>query len=346
MTTERSIGGTRAARSTTAGRSFARAALASACWFAWAGGCGGKSDSVPGNVPVVGSESHFLMRCIDTCDSDALACIGGICTQSCIIGGDSCGALASAAVCTDQSVEPGNVAVCDVSCSTREDCAALGENHLCEGGFCRSDISAVGLPLPPVCEDYRDQTPPPVVRGITLVNTGATTLYIQPHHPMCSIQSSLVRVYRIDEPGSTPSELNLQGFVCVPQCGDVMDSGWPYEGEGSLANECPGATCISPPPAVALEPGASLFEAARTPWEPVRLPRDCASGITTEAVNCMQRLLPPSLADDTDDGTYRFSVSAALTPECGDGCEPITFTLDDPGYFYADQVFELSAATP
>jgi hypothetical protein len=341
MATERFMRSTLDTTPRKPGRTWARAVLASACWFAWAGACGGKSDS----VPVVGSESHFLMRCTDACDSEQLACIGGICTQSCIIGEDSCGALASTAQCTDQSVEPGNVAVCDVSCTGRDDCAALGDEHVCDGGFCRLG-AADGQPLDAaVCEDFRDQTPPPVVRGITLLNTGTATLYIQPHHPMCSIQSSLVRVYQI-ESGSGPRELHLTGFVCAPKCGETMDSGWPYEGEGSLDNECPGATCVGPDPAVALEPGASLFEGARTESIPARLPRGCATGITTDAVNCYQRVLPEPLASDPDGGTYRFVVSASLTPECGAGCEPLVFQLEDPGYFYGDQVFEISADEP
>jgi hypothetical protein len=324
------------------GRAWARAALASACWFAWAGACGGKSDS----VPVVGSESHFLMRCTDGCDSEQLACIGGICTQSCIIGEDSCSELASTAQCTDQSVEPGNVAVCDVSCSNRDDCASLGDGHVCDGGFCRLG-AADGQPIEaPLCEDFRDQTPPPVVRGITLVNTGTATLYIQPHHPMCSLQPSLVRVYQV-EPGSTPRELNVQGLACTPRCGDVIDDGWRIEGEGSFANDCVGALCVGPGPAVALEPGASLFEAARTETVWARLPRGCAAGITTDAVNCTQSVLPPPLASDRPTGgTYRLVVSASLTPECGAGCEPLVFQLEDPGYFYGDQVFEISADEP
>jgi hypothetical protein len=339
MATEQSMRSTADTRSGSAARAWARAALASACWFAWAGACGGKSDS----VPVVGSESHFLMRCTDSCDSGRLACIGGICTESCIVGEDSCGELASTARCTDQSVEPGNVAVCDVSCATRADCAALGAGHSCDGGFCRLGSASQPQPDPVSCEEFRDQTPPPVVRGITLVNTGSFTLYIQPHHPLCSIQSSLIRVYHLDDPRGMATELDVQGPACAPKCGDVMDSGWPYEGEGSLANDCPGADCIGPDPAVALAPGASLFEAARTPFVPARLPRGCASGITTDAVNCYQRVLPPLASDRPTGITYRYIVSASLTPECGEGCEPLVFQLEDPSYFYGDQVFEISA---
>jgi hypothetical protein len=236
--------------------------------------------------------------------------------------------------------------VCDVSCSSRDDCAALGDDHVCDGGFCRlGAVAEQPSPDAAVCEDFRDQTPPPVVRGITLVNTGTTTLYVQPYHPLCSIQSSLVRVRQI-EPGSAARELNLTGFACTPKCGDVIDTGWPYDGEGSLANDCPGAECVGPGPAVALEPGASLFEAARTETVWARLPGGCAPGSTTDAVNCTQRVLPPALAMDASGGTYRYTVSASLTPECGEGCEPLEFQFQDAGYFYGDQVFELSADEP
>jgi hypothetical protein len=41
------------------------------------------------------------------------------------------------AICTNQSVEPGQVAVCDVPCSGDDACAALGSGFACDGPFCR-----------------------------------------------------------------------------------------------------------------------------------------------------------------------------------------------------------------
>jgi hypothetical protein len=174
--------------------------------FWLAGACGGATQT----TPLIGSESHFLMRCTDSCDSE-LSCIAGICTRSCIAGSDFCSDLASAAVCTNESVEPGAVAVCDVSCSDREDCAALGDGHVCDGGFCRL-LPPSGARLSQlVCEEYLDQVPPPIeLPGVTIINTGASTLYIQPVAPHCTLPSVLVGVQRVSPDGDR-SDVNLNG---------------------------------------------------------------------------------------------------------------------------------------
>jgi hypothetical protein len=95
--------------------------------------CGGTL----GKVPSLGSESHFLAHCADAC-SAGLECIGGICTRTCLTESSSCSDLGAGAQCTNQSVEPGQVAVCDVSCAESADCASLGADYRCEVGYCRS----------------------------------------------------------------------------------------------------------------------------------------------------------------------------------------------------------------
>lgn len=303
--------------------------------FGLAGACGGKTSG----TTILGSESHFLVRCSDRC-GDGLECIGGICTRSCITGQDSCQELASAAICTNQSVEPGSVAVCDVSCTTRKDCAALGAEHACESGFCRGVSASVPARL--ACEDYRDQIPPPEAPGVTIVNTGTDRLYLQPHQPPCT-PSSLVRVVRLSPEGEATSEVDIHGSRCSPQCQNVMDEGWRLDGEGGeLPLECPGFDCVGPPPPTALEPGASLFEDVRTELVPVRLPQACASGIETEFVNCYQRRIPRYI--EPGSGSYRIFLDASLTAECGTGCERLRFRLETPNY-YGDHVLEISAAT-
>ncbi|HLV20413.1 MAG TPA: hypothetical protein VKZ49_06020 [Polyangiaceae bacterium] len=98
-----------------------------------AGACGG---SVTGK-PVTGGESHFLTRCQGAC-GDGLDCISGVCTRGCLVENPaSCGNLAAAATCTDQSIEPGSVAVCDVGCTGDDDCGPVGPHHRCDDGFCR-----------------------------------------------------------------------------------------------------------------------------------------------------------------------------------------------------------------
>jgi hypothetical protein len=85
----------------------------------------------------LGGESHFLRRCEDQCGM-GLDCIQGVCTRGCVVGKASCSDLALNAVCTASSIEPGEVAVCDLACSQDVDCAALSPQHRCEAGFCRA----------------------------------------------------------------------------------------------------------------------------------------------------------------------------------------------------------------
>jgi hypothetical protein len=118
----------------------------------WAGGlcaliagsvasCGGKSHAPDG--PIGGSESHFLAYCDDTC-GDGLACITGVCTRGCVVNEDACDDLSPNAVCTPESIEPGAVAVCDVSCEAHEDCSVISAKHTCDGGYCRKSAEPAG----------------------------------------------------------------------------------------------------------------------------------------------------------------------------------------------------------
>jgi hypothetical protein len=77
-----------------------------------------------------------LRHCFEGCGS--LECVSDICTRSCRVDGGSCADLSPQARCTNTSVEPGAIAVCDLSCSGAADCGALGEGFACDGGFCRS----------------------------------------------------------------------------------------------------------------------------------------------------------------------------------------------------------------
>ncbi len=115
-------------RSWTQGRRYLRYVTLAATLAACGGALGG---------PTAGGESHFLKRCEERCGS-GLECISGICTQSCIVGEDAkCRKLASGATCTADSVEPGVVAVCDLSCDRNADCSSLGSGFSCDSGFCR-----------------------------------------------------------------------------------------------------------------------------------------------------------------------------------------------------------------
>ena len=102
--------------------------------------CGGVTST-----PTVGGESHFLQDCEDGCGT-GLECISGVCTRSCLVGKDSCADLAGGAVCTDASIEPGAVAVCDLACDSGAECLKLGNFFVCQEGFCRDGIHKTAPP--------------------------------------------------------------------------------------------------------------------------------------------------------------------------------------------------------
>jgi hypothetical protein len=109
----------------------------------WLAACGG----VVGQT-TVGGESHFLRHCGDGC-GPGLECVTDICTRSCRIDdAGSCEDLASAARCTNTSIEPGVIAVCDQSCAGNADCSGRGAGFTCEAGYCRGPALS-GSPNPP-----------------------------------------------------------------------------------------------------------------------------------------------------------------------------------------------------
>ena len=91
-----------------------------------------------------GGESHFLEVCAESCEA-GLECIASVCTRSCLVESADCTDLSPRAVCTNESIEPGAVAVCDVGCARDRDCAELGNGFECQAGFCRSGAA----PQPP-----------------------------------------------------------------------------------------------------------------------------------------------------------------------------------------------------
>jgi hypothetical protein len=111
--------------------------LTAAGAFIASSGCGGATRG----TPLIGGESHFLRWCSGTGSGscgDGLECISGLCTRPCVVAEpNACSAFTSAS-CTAQSIEPGAVAVCDVSCAGNSDCAPLGADYGCAGGFCRA----------------------------------------------------------------------------------------------------------------------------------------------------------------------------------------------------------------
>ncbi len=102
--------------------------------------------------PTVGSETHFLSRCVDgdSC-GDGLECLCGVCTSACSDASD-CRGLAATAACRSVDDRPSDLscsealveASCEVSCNDQADCAPLGEGYRCDRGLCRQ--------LPDDCE--------------------------------------------------------------------------------------------------------------------------------------------------------------------------------------------------
>lgn len=110
-------------------------------WGMLLGACGG----IVGK-PTVGGESHFLRKCGEgsgDCGT-GLTCVAGVCTRGCLVRTDKCDDLFPQATCTDESIEPGELAVCDVSCVDDMACSGLGNTFVCNDGFCRGP--SVALP--------------------------------------------------------------------------------------------------------------------------------------------------------------------------------------------------------
>lgn len=108
--------------------------------------------------PENGSETHFLLRCAESCDQ-GFECLGGVCTEDCEADAD-CSQLDEAAVCAD----PGEG--CRVFCDSDADCSARNKSWECEAGQCISSKP----PIDPVaCPLFEGGVQDPVERDATQV---------------------------------------------------------------------------------------------------------------------------------------------------------------------------------
>jgi hypothetical protein len=311
------------------------------------GACGGTTA----NTPSLGSESHFLARCDGSCEG-GLDCIGGICTRACLTASSSCAELSASASCTDQSVEPGAVAVCDVACSGTADCSALGDGYSCLDSFCRTGNepgSATGNPQPAPtglsCEPFADQSPPPDVRGFTIINRSSSVLYLE-QFGSCGGDSaySLVQVLRDGQ------VLNTTGGGCGVSCQETIGTGltrvdhYPCAGGrcvGELSPDCPGIDCASPG-RVALQAGATLFQTARLETVFGALPPSCVAGElpgslpAIEAVNCYTKVIPQR-------GSYTLRLRAFAEPTCAElTCLPAVEVSQPSEWYFENQTIEIT----
>lgn len=390
------------------------------------GACGGATQG----TPQVGSESHFLAYCGGGC-ADGLECIGEICTRPCLTSESSCSDLASGAACTNQSVEPGQVAVCDVACTLDDECATLGSGYECNSGFCRKAAAGTGggtggtgasidcrplgryevgkeggylpccaglneitrgsllaesdgrlvcqqLPLntyaciegtcgdgtceenekacgctqdcPDVpgpardlqCSQYLDQTPPPVVREVSITNAGAQTLYIElSRGASCGGITSLVTVERNGQ------LVNIYGSGCGRSCQGIADRGAGeipagidpevWESDSALSAACPD-DCVQTP-LTPIAPGETLTQGVRREIGVQYLPRECAQDIVTESIACYSWVIPQP-------GVYDIRVRAFTEPGCNSQpCDSIDLTKQGD-WFFEDHTFVLGAPVP
>ncbi len=284
-----------------------RVVVASAQVFAaalLAGACGGTASN-----PRVGSESHFLSRCAGSCPG-GLDCIAGICTRACLTGTSSCSDLDAAASCTNQSVEPGEAAVCDVACAGPADCQRLGSEYACEGSFCRTNAAPGPSDAPPLtrdmsCQPYLDDVPRPDERGLSIVNTGTQVLYLQ-QLSMCTSSGPVTSLVRVERDTQT---VNTLSGGCAASCQEAFEGGWDVRAEaGTTDTGCIALDCVGVP-RVPIQPGETLFQRAGLEVVFQRMPRECAEGAVTETVNCYARVIPAR-------GDYVLSVLAFTEPDC------------------------------
>lgn len=91
----------------------------------------------------VGGETHFLHSCDEAVACGAgLTCVCGVCTKACV-SDNSCVDENDNATCEAPGTPRGacgsspSPTVCDVKCTTANDCGGLGKAFTCESGSCR-----------------------------------------------------------------------------------------------------------------------------------------------------------------------------------------------------------------
>ncbi len=195
--------------------------------LALAAGCGG-ATSAP---PIVGGETHFLRSCSASCD-DGLACIGGICTRSCLVAEAGCDDLASGATCTAASVEPGAVAVCDLGCASASACRALGRDYSCQAGFCRAPALA-SLPSGSSCPTWPAGvlTPAPIDSTAAIIPGASDVQSAIADDTGLYWMDRAGAIYGLRPGASEPEQLSAPPLASFALTGFVMDGDNLYWGE-------------------------------------------------------------------------------------------------------------------
>lgn len=309
---------------------FVRCCIAAAASCVIIGACGGDAAT----PLLLGGESHFLQQCTPgaepSCGPD-LDCISGVCTRGCLVNEASCSDLFAAAACTPASIEPGAVAVCDVSCSNEGDCAALGARHRCEGGFCRAPEGAGGAggasnvggaanggvtglggqgatagttetgaggrsTDATACAAFRDN-PGTVEVEVVIRNERSTPVYV--HHVGCNY--SPYRVVEFDRP------VRLAEGACLRRCQDIQD-------DGQWTIPCPDEEPCGGAARIRIDPGAEL-SAGQYGSELVTYTDATAMPWTCAAPDDLI-VTPPCYAATPMAGAYRASATASSLLDC------------------------------
>jgi hypothetical protein len=244
-----------------------RSGLATLAACVLIGACGGETS----NPILLGGESHFLQQCTRGAEASCgpgFDCISGVCTRGCLVSETSCSDLSAVATCTAASIEPGAVAVCDVSCSSDGDCAALGVRHQCDGGFCRAPASAGPLGAmnggaaglgdrggtasttqagaggqgtgAADCAAFRDD-PGSVGVEVFIRNERSAPIYV--HHAGCG---SAYRLVEFDRPIQLPAD-----SCDWRHCDDVQD-------DGVWSEPCPAQEPCGTSARIRIDPGTEL----------------------------------------------------------------------------------------
>lgn len=265
----------------------------------WLAACGG----VVGQR-TAGGESHFLRQCADDCGA-GLECVSGVCTRGCLVGEDKCTDLAAEAECTDASIEPGALAVCDVGCESDLDCRSLGSAFECQNDFCRGAVlpgqssgggsagsSSVGggPPIAPACTTNRDCEP--TASCVDLPDDGCSPITGDGCPGRC------LRLYSAPEcsgaaeeelqhlVGGTPCPDGMECVVHDPNLGLIppgicVESSGPTCTTVGLTDECPeGFACVQPGPCVPV-----AVDCHSGPLCKVAAPPDCSYGYARSFVD-------------------------------------------------------------
>jgi hypothetical protein len=288
--------------------------LGAALWVP--SGCGASAAS----DRAVGGETHFLNRCITTCDQ-GLSCLDGFCTVPCSLD-EPTSCPFDGAACRE-AAELGS-GVCDVACVADSDCLPRGSGLSCDDGQCRgavllstelgtnvSEPDAGDSTAIAECARYRDQAGEASV-SVVIVNERSEPVYVQ--SPGCTAEGP--RYVAFDRPVLFADARGVCGSLW---CQSIQD-------EGYDPVPCPGGCASSP--LVRIEPGGrfdagtfrseGVWHGSSSTGDTPRMPEICFESrneaISSGGVECTSEV-PMA-------GSYSVTSRAFANVECPAETEP------------------------